>query len=891
MLPTKTQAIKTLLSNKTHADLSQLYNYEMEVQVNVSRDNGQKIEGIYEGARWRGWSDGVTTWKPFRIPYNANTEPSFEDKEMKFDLAAHAEGIGMTGWNWVKRLSLWVAFDFDAIVGHSDRHSKKLTEFELIKVREAVENVPWITLRYSTSGKGLHLYAFIKDVLTSNHNEHAALARSVLSSLSATTGFDFVNKVDICGGNMWVWHRKMQGNGLKVIKQGTELFSPKQNWRDNVPVITGRRKKSLPKFVELDESQTFDELTGKVSRIPLDNEHKKLFAFLDEINGQWWWDQDNHMLVAHTSDLKEAHIKLNYKGKFETLAQGTERGSDHNCFAFPMRRGAWAVRRYSPGVTEAATWDQDGSGWTRCFLNREIDFATACKINNGLEHPTGGYHFNYAEQAEAALALLGSVANLDSSLKKRDSKLKRHKEDGKIIFELEAHDLDKPDLLIGWIREGKKWKRVFTINLITNLDENSNNYDDIVRHIVTEDGTDCGWVINSEGQWREEPLVHVKLALNNQGLSPKEVTEVLGSSIIKPWILVNIPFTIEYPGDRRWNRNAAQLNFLPSINSDELKFPTFNSILSHLGKRLDAAVLADNWCKQNNILTGADYLRVWIACLFQFPEEPLPYLFFFSQEQNTGKSIFHEMLGLLITNGYVRADHALTSSGSFNAELENAVICCIEETDLRQNKNAYNRIKDWVTSRYLSIHKKGSTPYQVPNTTHYVQCSNYHLSCPVFPGDSRIVAVLVYKLENIVPKKELLQLLKSEAPDFLSSIMNMEIPISPDRLRLPVINTEEKELITESNKTHLEMFIEENCLAVDGHKIPLGEFYEKFMEWIDPNEQHKWTKIRISKEMPVQFVKGRDRLNAQWCYANISFDKTAKPAKRYYLNSSKILVD
>src|SRR5436190_13773947 len=112
--PRKTEAIYNFLKAHTHLDLASLYTERMEVQVNVGQDGGQKTEGTYQGRNWRGWTDGATTWKPFRIPYNANSDPRFDTSELiRFDLDRHAEGIGMTGWNWTNRLSYWVAFDFD----------------------------------------------------------------------------------------------------------------------------------------------------------------------------------------------------------------------------------------------------------------------------------------------------------------------------------------------------------------------------------------------------------------------------------------------------------------------------------------------------------------------------------------------------------------------------------------------------------------------------------------------------------------------------------------------------------------------------------------------------------------------------------------------------------
>jgi hypothetical protein len=159
-MPTRTQAIKAFLTHSTHPDLAALYNANMECQVNVLQAGGQRVEGEYKGRSWLGWTDGINTWKPFRIPWNANTEPEYTDTAMKFDLVKYAEGIGMTGFDWKNRVSKWVGYDYDAIVGHSEKHTKKLTEEEFIELEKKVADVPWVSLRLSTSGKGRHLYVY-----------------------------------------------------------------------------------------------------------------------------------------------------------------------------------------------------------------------------------------------------------------------------------------------------------------------------------------------------------------------------------------------------------------------------------------------------------------------------------------------------------------------------------------------------------------------------------------------------------------------------------------------------------------------------------------------------------------------------------------------------------
>lgn len=881
-MPTKTQAIATFLQIKTVEDLANLYTPNMECQVNVAQDGGERQEGDYKGRKWHGWTDGLTTWKSFRIPFKAYSDAEFTDSELKFDLAEHAEGIGMTGWDWKNRVSKWVAFDFDAITGHSEKHSAKMTNEELERVREAASAIEWVTIRKSTGGKGLHIYVFLDNVPTDNHNEHAALARAILGKMSALTGFDFHSKVDICGQNMWVWHRKMLGSdGLRLLKSGCVLTDIPPNWKDHVKVVTGSRRKNLPQ--EIDESgngDLFEELTGQRPKIALDEDHKKLINYLQDNNLFWWWDQDNHMLVTHTIHLRNAHKELQMKGFFATNSEGTNI-NEQNCFAYPLRKGAWAVRRYSIGVQEHEYWSQDGAGWTRCYLNHEPDLPTASRSYGGLENPKGGFVFREAEIAAKAVALLGVNLNVHNHYAGRETILKEHK-DGRLIVEIERKDQDRTEELAGWLPNKDKWTRIYSIQGSSATEVESVNYDDLVRHLVTESNDDYGWMIKTDGYWRSEPLQHVKIALQSMNLDAKEVTSILGSSVFKCWRVVNKPFMPEYPGDREWNRNAAQFRFLPSKDLENLNFPTWSKLLDHCGSGLNDTIKLNGWCKANGIVKGGDYLKCWIASLFQEPLEPLPYLFMYGP-QNSGKSIFHEALNLLLTKGYKRADAALISQAGFNAELEGAIIAVVEETDLRKNLMAYNRIKDWVTSKELLIHCKGKTPYHIPNATHWIQCANSHEACPIFSGDTRITMCYVEALDPIelIPKKALIPMLEKEAPDFIAEILKLDLPASHDRLNVPVITTEDKMMVQQLNQSQLEVFITEKCQHAAGRMLKFSDFFDKFQEWLDPNEISRWSKVRVGREISPIYPKGRNRKNGQFylgniCWTGVETDEVAE---------------
>ena len=157
----------------------------------------------------------------------------------------------------------------------------------------------------------------------------------------------------------------------------------------------------------------------------------------------------------------------------------------------------------------------------------------------------------------------------------------------------------------------------------------------------------------------------------------------MGGAVGKGWRLVSLPFREEYPGGRQWNLDAAQFRHKPAaLEPDQTPLhPHWDMVLDHIGIELTPALRDLPWAQQANIKTGADYLRAWVACAFRDPFEPLPYLFLWGNE-NSGKSILHEAMELLVTKGVVKADKALTNNNEFNGELAGAIICVVEEKNV-----------------------------------------------------------------------------------------------------------------------------------------------------------------------------------------------------------------
>ena len=213
----------------------------------------------------------------------------------------------------------------------------------------------------------------------------------------------------------------------------------------------------------------------------------------------------------------------------------------------------------------------------------------------------------------------------------RKAKLRKHK-DGRLIVEILRNSDDTDSDMTGWTDKGKVWVRIFDAKAEPQAaQEEVGSFDSVIRHLVTDRGKDAGWAVCSDQQWREEAKDNAAAVLIHLGVKKQDVTSVIGSCVLRPWTLVRQPFEAEYPGDRLWNRNAPRLRYPPSSDLDRLSYPTWMSILTHIGEGLDDGVKTNGWCRANGVSTGADYLKCWIASLFQAPTKHLPYLFLYCQ--------------------------------------------------------------------------------------------------------------------------------------------------------------------------------------------------------------------------------------------------------------------
>ena len=853
-----------------------LYSQQIETQILASAVGGQPVED-----KRNTWTDSKQTWSHIRVPYQANTVPTFYDKELTWRLDQHAARIGITGWNWVNRESYSLGYDFDGIIGHAP--GTGISDDALAEVKSKAMSLPYVDVVKSTSGNGLHFHVRFDRTnapKTANHNEHAALARAVLAKMSADVGFQFGSHLDVCGSVLWIWADEMNKDSFAWVSKAKVPLSADDipaNWKDHLDVVKGTTAKVRVRGISDDEQDPLDDLTSARSRVPLDDVHKAVIEELEQSGYTTLWLQDHYLLQTHTRAVKDLCDKWEVeghpiKGFFDTLATGTDKGKP-NCFLIPSPEGSFQVFRFGKGVAEHPLWKQDDKSWTNCAFNKQPTLPEAALALGGVEDVKGGFVFREAEQARQSVEAIGSSLTLpdDNDYTGRGTMLKKHK-DGRLIVEVKKAEGDRG--FSDWQEKKGTWVRIFNINTDVADDERDyTQYDSLVRSIKTASNVDAGWfvkTISGEGVWVQHPRENVKNVLKTKALGGPEVDIILGESVLRQWTKVNMPFHPEHPGGRQWNIGAAQLKFLPADTVSPVH-PHWDLVFGHCGEDLDSIVKRQKWAKDWGIQTGQEYLVAWLACLIREPFEPLPYLFMYGP-QESGKSIFHEAISILTTGGVVKADRALTNQGDFNGELANAVLGVVDEVNIAQRGPAvYNKIKEWTTSQFISIHAKGLQVYQQRNCLHFIQTANEKDACPIFPGDTRITMMHVASLEREIPKYTLLQKLEEEAPHFMATLMGLSLPESNSRLRIPVVDTLGKTTAQATNQDPLQAFLQDGCYLNPGSLVLVKDFVDRFRDGLTDYEKITWTKPKILQNMPKECPMGKGTANKRY-FGNITLN-------------------
>lgn len=843
-------AIKEFLRSNVADHLFPLYSEKMEVQVQAAQDNGEieSREFVTEDGRTVGFSvfkDGDDNeWKTYRIPYlDGNDEPSYNlEKKLTWDFDEHLEGIALSGWNWVDKQTHYVVFDFDSIVNHSEG----LSEQELQAILDAVAQVPWVSIWRSTSGTGYHLaVAFTKKPRTVRRREHSAVAHAVLNLLSEVTGIELMGPVDCFGMLHWVWHRKSEEvkKAFNIIKLAKEnLAEAPYGWREYITERTRKNRANIPTWVPDDEIELFEGARSGNPRTPLDFEHRKLLNWLIENKRQHWWDRENWLCVCHTADLRDAKQALKLRGIYETIATGKDAG-DHNCFMHPTPNGSWAVRRFGT-VTESPTWTVQ-NGYALCYFNREPEFVDALNHIGAAKVSARRYKLNATQLSE--LANLYKIDDFLVPFEDRGYNVTKGGKDKPVIkVKREAGD-EQPGG--GWSDDENKWVIVFDIEDPQKLV--GEYVGDTIRAVINgEDGIKYYAWNAGDAQWYGMSRTNIADLCASLNMSDSEAKAYIGMLNRTAWKCDKRPFQPEYPGGKLWNRNRATFAYRITKSSSNY-FPTYERILTHIGRDLDEPVKNCKICRSMGIKNGRDWLFCWLAIMFQKPEQKTHYLYLWSPDGETGKTTFYEVLSKLFKDGEGVFDVAQALKGDFNAELEGCVLGVIEETNLGNSGSIYDQVKKLTATETLCVHKKGATPFRRCNYLHFIHCTNSLTHAPIRDMDTRCVIIRVNKLSEheYIDRSVLKQRLDEESSDFLSALLNFKLPKPYKRFWLPLPETNDRLQLLSVKENPCTKYVNEAVINTSGYALSFNEIYANFQEWCVDQQRPIATKQQLQIEL------------------------------------------
>lgn len=784
-------------------------------------------------------------------PEGNKTDPNWGRDGISWPLE-FAQDIGSTGFTSAG--SCFVAMDVDSIWNHI----KGLEKNDLEKIMRAVSPLDYVEIRRSTSGKGYHFYVWLDFIPTKNHDEHAAVGRAVLGKMCHDAQLDFAEDVDKHGRNTWFWSTRGQtAQSFQQIKPSqvklTEADLPE--WRDHIAVV--QRKTIKVTHGEADEESCARSTARR------DAEHERILAALAKEPYTLAWVPDFGCYHVHTLALKAVHEKLDLKGAFETDSSSQ---NPYNAFMFVRPNGMFHVVRLRK-MTEHSLWGNTTTGLACIPYNCMLPPEVACRVVGGVKTAPNQFTCKNWDMAKEAAALykikLPPITGDDRSFNfvfKNDS----------LTIECDRGP-KKEGIPDGWGPKGRKLVLCEQVE----APPADNEFDHMIRHLVSQASDDAGWAVRrNDGIWGTENKANCRDILLNEGMDMPTAYAILGKLSLTPWTLVNEPFQAEFLSNRRWNRKAKRL-----IVPEAGPHPHFDLILEHNGQDLDDAVKKDEWCQKWGIKTGADWLRLWAASVFQKPKQKLPALFFWGIANNTGKSAFHRTLGKLIQgdDGITDIHSALTEK--FNQSLAGCVLGYIEDKKL--GHDGYVKVKGWIDSPTIPIREMRTNLYTLPNYLHFIYSANDLFYLNIEGSDERFVIVHVPdRPPRDIPWSELEVLLEKEAPAILHSLLGIQIPPPIGRTGLPVLMTESKQIATQVLKVDPLLV---NQLVLFARQVEVWDGYPgQLLELIG-------SEMKSPATFTQQLLSMKTMLNKRG--VNISIDEPDRDGKRKVYIGRSVFVD
>ncbi len=124
--------------------------------------------------------------------------------------------------------------------------------------------------------------------------------------------------------------------------------------------------------------------------------------------------------------------------------------------------------------------------------------------------------------------------------------------------------------------------------------------------------------------------------------------------------------------------------------------------------------------------THYDFVVMWLAQMFQYPENKSIQLVFIGEE-GTGKGTFVKFLTTMMGGShrcFNTADPQNDIFGQFNDCMKKAFLVIMNEADKSGNYNNNSKFKDLITEPYINIHPKGEKKFSMRSVHRFMAFSN-----------------------------------------------------------------------------------------------------------------------------------------------------------------------
>lgn len=106
------------------------------------------------------------------------------------------------------------------------------------------------------------------------------------------------------------------------------------------------------------------------------------------------------------------------------------------------------------------------------------------------------------------------------------------------------------------------------------------------------------------------------------------------------------------------------------------------------------------------------------------PDKRLMFAPFITGIEGNGKSTIVGIMSQIIGERYMISPDASTLKGAFSGFLENALLVNINESEEAKNSSLAEKLKPWITEKYLTIQPKGKEAFKVLNTSTFIITTN-----------------------------------------------------------------------------------------------------------------------------------------------------------------------